>query len=111
MRRPNEKDECSYADDSCSGLVCLLMTQVPIQRKMIDVGLLTGPELRWLNEYHALVLKKVNARPIAVVHSILLLTPNVRVVAAASQISPLLQDAGSTKALSWLRDSCALIIA
>jgi hypothetical protein len=35
-----------------------LAAQVPIQRKLLDLSMMSAVELRWLNDYHALVLKK-----------------------------------------------------
>lgn len=35
------------------------ITLAPIQKKMIDVGLLTQEEIQWLNSYHAMVRAKV----------------------------------------------------
>ena len=35
------------------------LTMIPIQRKLIDVDLLTDPEVEWLNAYHAQVLAKL----------------------------------------------------
>lgn len=35
------------------------LTMIPIQKKMIDVELLTDHELEWLNSYHATVLEKL----------------------------------------------------
>ena len=35
------------------------MTHIPIQKKLIDVSLLTEKEIKWIDQYHADVLRKV----------------------------------------------------
>jgi Xaa-Pro aminopeptidase len=35
------------------------LTHIPIQKKLIDVSLLTDKEIAWINQYHADVLSKV----------------------------------------------------
>ena len=38
------------------------LTLAPIDRKLIDTGLLTREELQWLDAYHARVLKEVGSQ-------------------------------------------------
>ena len=38
------------------------LTHIPIQKKLIDFSLMSGAEVRWLNEYHAVVWEKVSPR-------------------------------------------------
>jgi Xaa-Pro aminopeptidase len=38
------------------------LTHIPIQKKLIDFSLMSGAEVRWLNEYHAAVWEKVSPR-------------------------------------------------
>ena len=35
------------------------LTHIPIQKKLIDVSLLTDKEIAWINQYHADVLNRV----------------------------------------------------
>jgi Xaa-Pro aminopeptidase len=35
------------------------LTHVPIERRLIDVAMLSDRELDWLNDYHAAVLDKI----------------------------------------------------
>jgi Xaa-Pro aminopeptidase len=43
------------------GFLCFeTLTQVPIDRKLIDVSMLTGDEIAWVNNYHASVDEKVS---------------------------------------------------
>jgi Xaa-Pro aminopeptidase len=35
------------------------LTHIPIQKKLIDVSLLTDKEIAWINQYHADVFSKV----------------------------------------------------
>jgi Xaa-Pro aminopeptidase len=38
------------------------LSLAPFDRQLIDVALLTAPELKWLNAYHALVRQLVGAQ-------------------------------------------------
>lgn len=35
------------------------LTHIPIQQKMIDKGLLTSNEIKWLNQYNRMIIDKV----------------------------------------------------
>lgn len=37
------------------------LTQIPIQKKLIDVSLLSDQEIVWINDYHRTVFKNVNS--------------------------------------------------
>jgi len=37
------------------------LTLIPIQKNLIKIDLMTDEELKWLNDYHAIVLKKVGS--------------------------------------------------
>jgi Xaa-Pro aminopeptidase len=38
------------------------LTFAPIERRLIDVSMLSDPELKWLNDYHSEVLEKIGPR-------------------------------------------------
>ena len=38
------------------------LTMIPIQKNLIDVSIMTEPELDWIDQYHADVLHKVGSR-------------------------------------------------
>jgi Xaa-Pro aminopeptidase len=38
------------------------LTFAPIERRLVDVSMLSDAELQWLNDYHADVLKKIGPR-------------------------------------------------
>jgi len=38
------------------------LTFAPIERRLVDVSMLSDAELEWLNNYHADVLEKIGAR-------------------------------------------------
>ena len=38
------------------------LTHIPIQKKLIDFSLMSGAEVAWLNQYHAVVWEKVSPR-------------------------------------------------
>jgi len=48
-----------YADSPLAPLTPVWLTLAPIDRRLVDLNMLTGDELSWLNEYHERVRHEV----------------------------------------------------